>query len=158
MLSYVILIAFAILMGGVVYASLKLVANVKPVANCEEGTAVFIANYQCTPTSLNFSIQNNGRFSVGGVVFSVGDSRERTPIMPIQSVLAENRKYEKGFYNFNNTLAPGESVIATLEPLSVTYTQLQRIRVQPFIVDKDRNVIICENAVIMQNLDNCVIR
>ncbi|MEK6872055.1 MAG: hypothetical protein AABX16_04090 [Nanoarchaeota archaeon] len=158
MISYVLLIALAIIMAGVVYTSLKLIANVKPVAACEESTSVLITKYSCGAGIFNVTFQNNGRFSVNGIVISVGDSKDRTPITPIQALMRENKGYEKGYYIFNSSLSPGNIQIAQLEPLSVSFLRLEKIRVQPFIIDKNNNTIICETAVITQNLDNCVVR
>src|SRR3989344_4300274 len=51
MLSYVLLISLGLFMAVALYSSLKLIANVKPVASCDEGTSLSIIEYQCSADS-----------------------------------------------------------------------------------------------------------
>ena len=165
MISYVILIAIAISISIAVFSWLRLVANVEPVANCEEGTSIIINEYNCGINLLELSIRNNGRFSVNGFLLTVGDNVDRAPItrlVPVNQNLA-NPEVE---FIFETPLKPGETSPAQFtnkEKKSdesveeVGFEFVKNLRIQPFII-KDNNRIFCTDAVIRQNLENCQIK
>ena len=65
MVGYVLLIVFAIVLGGIVYAVLKTYVP-QDKMECPEGTSLIIESYNCNDDSLEFTIRNNGKFDVGG--------------------------------------------------------------------------------------------
>ena len=163
MLSYILLISLGIFMAMSIYSGLKLIANVKPVQSCDEGTFMTIVDYQCQTGSFNITVKNNGRFSIDGILVSVGDSAVRAPVTPISAKNASNEGIDPGMYVFANAsgrfaLDPDQSTVSVFQPLSVNSIKtVARIRVQPFIFSENNDVVVCSDAVIVQNLDSCVI-
>ncbi len=173
MLSYVILITIAITMAIAVFAWLKIMANVEPVASCEEETSIILDEYSCDSEMFILQIKNNGRFSVDGFILSVGDSVERTPtnhLIPFNTREVTGEGYLRFFSgNDASPLGPGQSREArftnhekkpdgTIEEVDFDY--IRNLRIQPFIIDdKSEKKVLCDN-VIRQTIenDNCRIR
>ena len=163
MLSYVILISIAITMAIAVFAWLKIIANVKPVEACEEGTSVIINNYVCGNNILNLTIKNNGRFDISGFVLEVGDNSNRartTRLLPLYTEQTSN----EGFLIFRPALNPGKEKEAIFsdkekrpngEIREIDFQNIANIKLQPFIIHESGTKIVCEESIIRQNLENC---
>lgn len=154
MISYAILIAIAILMAVGIFSWLKVLANVKPVHNCEEGTSLMISRKECSIDGLfKITLKNNGRFSINGSIIRIGDDDKKIPVIQLKPVL------------FEIPLNPGETrdIIFNLRfetdisnnPISIN--QIKVIRIQPFIIEKNIKVM-CDSAIIVENFNGCIIR
>ena len=153
MLSYVLLVSLGIFMAIALYASLKLIANVEPVASCEEGTYLTIMSYECFNQQFTITLKNNGRFSVNGFFISGSDKAERAPVTPIKALKKEDEGLEQGSYMFKTPFAPGASLVTAYEVSSIPFSEIKRIRIQPFIISENQ-VVVCQDAVINQDI-NC---
>jgi len=166
MLSYVILVAIAITMAIAVFAWLKIIANVEPVASCEEETSIIINDYSCESETFKLQIKNNGRFSVNGFVLTVGNNSERVPttkLIPLNT----NEITGEGFFLFNPASKPGELreiVFTNTEKKpdgrirEVDFEFIENLRLQPFIIDDEsKEKIVCE-SVIKQEIKDCKIK
>ena len=166
MISYVILIVIAITMAIAVFAWLKIIANVEPVASCEEETSIIINDYSCESKTFKLQIKNNGRFSVNGFVLTVGNNTERAPttkLIPLNT----NEITGDGFFLFNPVLKPGElreSVFTNTEKKpdekirEVDFEFIRNLRLQPFIIDDESNEKIVCGSVIKQEIEDCKIK
>jgi hypothetical protein len=159
MLSYVILVSLAIFLGIAVYGWLKLQANVSPKIDCEQGTTLILEDYQCISAGENtikFTLRNNGRFSIKGVIVSVGNDRGKVPINYLDP--AGIGRTTPGSYEFTNLLLPGDSEVAEFSPkiggIPVKFHNITVIQIQPFIVDKEFNKIICEESITKEFIAN----
>ncbi len=65
MIGYILLVTFVIVLGVLVYGWMKTYIPQNEL-NCPDGTSLFIKDYACSNSSLNLTIKNNGKFSVGG--------------------------------------------------------------------------------------------
>ncbi|MEN9625913.1 MAG: hypothetical protein RL557_241 [archaeon] len=155
MLSYVLLVSLGIMMAVAIYSSLKLIANVEPVASCEEGTYLTIASYECFNGQFKITLKNNGRFSLNGFLISASDTAARTPVTPVKALKKEDEGLEAGSYLFKTPLAPGGSLVTEYEAISVPFNEIKRIRLQPFII-VNNNMVVCPDAVIDQEI-NCTL-
>ena len=123
MLSYVLLISIILVLSIGVYSWLKLVANVEPEVDCKDDTSIIIKDYSCDPTStisnFDLTLKNNGRFSVEGVIVTVGNDSSKTPM----TYLVPNKMggLLRGHYYFLDLLKPGEEVTVNFFNNGVSY-------------------------------------
>lgn len=151
MVSYVLLISIAIIMAISIFSWLKLVANVKPIEGCEEGTSVLINSLSCTNETLILNLKNNGRFSVDGFVATVGDSKDKFPITPLAPIGSGGKVSNvKGYYIYPKKLKPGQIKEALFSKDSIDF-DIKSMRIQPFIISNNDRIV-CEDAVIREDV------
>jgi hypothetical protein len=159
MVSYVLLISIAIFLSIGVYNWLESSSNISAPINCNEGTSVIIENYTCSLGMISISVRNNGRFSVGGIGVSVGDTTQNVPITNLLPFGSAQTGIFGQFY-FNDSLKPGAvssaSFVFTSNEGPLTYDEIRRVRIQPFIVSQNSKVV-CQNSVISQTITNCIV-
>lgn len=162
MISYVLLIAIVIGLGIGVYAWLKVLANISPAPDCKKGTSLILEKQECYPGKLKIDLKNNGRFNINGIVVSVGPDSQSTPTTYL--IPDEQGGVIEGYYYFPEPLKPQETTTAvfknkekvgTIEQI-ITFENITIIQIQPFIIDKNQRVV-CQNAVITQEVSGCQI-
>ena len=153
-ISYVILISIVLFLSTVIYIWLKTASNATPATDCKEDTSVVVSSYQCLG-DVRLSIKNNGYFNVDGIILAVGNNSQREPDVYLLSTYLTDSI--AGHYDFIPPLAPGETreakFITKTDTGDLTFN-ITLIKIQPFIIDKNEEVL-CNNAVIKQNLENC---
>lgn len=162
MISYVILISIAIGLSIGVYGWLKLIANPTPQIDCKEGTSLILESENCAPGRLELTLKNNGRFNISGVIISIGNNPQNQPTTyPMPDELGG---VLQGHYQFSEPLKPpqlstasftNKEKIGNIEQI-IPFTDIKVIQLQPFIMDKNQRII-CQNAVIKQEITGCVI-
>lgn len=165
MLSYVILVAIVISLSITVFSWLKIIANVEPVASCDEGVSIIIQDYECNVNIFNLTIKNNGRFSVDGFIMTAGDNTERAPIVRLLP-FDPDRLSTEGYFVFETPLKPNEinETLFTNTEISGEGTNqdvfdfIRNVRIQPFVIDDEsKEKIVCSEAIIKQNIVDCEI-
>ena len=80
LISYVLLVSFAVIMGVLVYNWMK--PDSPPDLNCPEGTSLFIKDAYCYDGSGKFNLtlilENNGRFDIAGFYIHATNSSSQT--------------------------------------------------------------------------------
>ena len=68
MISYILLITFAIVISTVVYRQIENYAKLKNPINCPDGVSFFVYDVDCDMdgSNLTFKIRNDGRFDIAG--------------------------------------------------------------------------------------------
>lgn len=153
-ISYVILISIVLFLSAGIYIWLKTASNATPATDCKDDTSVVITSYECLG-DIRLSIKNNGYFNVDGIILAVGNNSQREPdVFLLSSYLTDAIA---GRYNFIPSLTPGETreakFIAKTNTGNLQFN-VTVIKLQPFIIDKNQEIV-CNKAVIKQNLDNC---
>ena len=165
MLSYVILISIAVIMSVTIFAWLRIIDNIEPVASCKEGTSIIISDYSCSGNKFNLTVKNNGRFNVYGFVLTVGNNTQRSPLIRLIPFTGENITTE-GYLLFSPTLIPGnldEVIFSNSERKpdgrieKVDFNFIRNIRIQPFAIDDNGEKIFCD-FIIRQNIEDCKIK
>lgn len=166
MLSYVILIAITVSISIAVFAWLRVISNIKPIASCEEETSMFISDYECKDNYLALKARNNGLFDIEGFILNVGDNELKNPVVNLIP-LEEGKISREGFYLFQPVLNPTKEATAIFSNAEKTpdgrikkinFDNIKIIKIQPFIIDeKSKETILCDN-VIKQKIDNCHIK
>ena len=72
MIGYVLLISIAVVMGTIVYQTLKTYIP-SDIPGCPDDTSLYIKSYSCDNTWLNFTLKNNGKFDVAGYFVHVSN-------------------------------------------------------------------------------------
>lgn len=67
MIGYVLLVSIAIIMGGIMYTWMSGYVPTEEL-ECPDGVSMVVTSYfyNCSNTTLNITIKNNGRFSIAG--------------------------------------------------------------------------------------------
>ncbi len=166
MVSYVLLVSIAIIVATGVFVWLRTMSNINPSTDCKEGTSLILENYLCTfgiDGGIDLYLKNNGYFNIDGVILSAGNDTGIFPVvylMPEFAVGFENNI--KGHYFFNKTLGPGEITSGNFSNIDgqdmeiVDFNNIRIIQIQPFIIENTGKVV-CQNAIIKQTIDNCLI-
>jgi len=110
MVSYVILITIAIIMGVVVYQWIKTYVPAEAL-NCPEGVSVFLKDYfyDCDSDTLNITLKNNGRFNIAGYFIYARDNQNEE-LATID--LSEYNEREK----IGNAISLGNPLSNSFEP------------------------------------------
>lgn len=169
--SYVILIAIGIGLSIGVFIWLKSFVNVNPSPNCEEGTSVILLDINCSALSqsIKLNIENSGRFTFDGVILTVSNETGLAKPYYLVPRYLGNVGSDAGAYFFDSTdrLKPQKRTILEYSltqkqlggsgfgaGIPLPFEQLRSIQIQPFIMDK-KGIIICQNALIKQDVENC---
>lgn len=111
-IGYILLITFAIVIAGVVYAWLKTYVP-KEGIKCPDEVSVYISDYSLDANSkLSLTLKNNGQFSVGGIFiyYSTGETQEIAVNDLSKSVIPKNKFLNPGVILGNpgeNSFKPG---------------------------------------------------
>ena len=166
MVSYVLLISIAIFLAIAVYGSLKILSNVSPKVDCKPDTSFIVEEYSCpNENSFSITLRNNGNFNINGIILTVTGNLDKAPIINLDPAFGIGGT-RSGYYVFSNDLKPGKTATATysnkergslvqFDPIGSD--SIVAIRIQPFILDKSANPLICEKAVIDQPIEPCKI-
>ncbi len=166
MVSYVLLISIAIIMGITIFGWLKLVANVEPVVSCEDGTSLTIEEIVCQGNTENnllvLNVKNNGRFNIHGFFVNVGKVRDEAPTISILPISPSPLIHPfAGRYTFASALKPGESIntlfssqyLDSGEIKEINF-EINRVGIQPYVI-VDGNKVACDEGVVRQNVERC---
>ena len=76
MVGYVLLVAFGIAMGIIVYGYLKTYTPSDTIS-CPTGVSIFIRSTSCGGGELNISLKNNGKFDLAGYLIKGANSSDQ---------------------------------------------------------------------------------
>jgi hypothetical protein len=166
-LSYVLLIFIATSVWVFVYVWIKYSANVEPAIDCKEETSINLEKSSCAyevsgKPMLKLSIFNSGRFNISGVIVAVGTNNKNTPVDYLIPFSKDGKTitYNAGIYYFEEQLSPGKISDAKFSDIlsdginTLDITGISIVQIQPFVQDKKVRVL-CKNAVIKQEIENC---
>ena len=157
MVSFVILVSIVLASAMAAYAFLKNYPDIiKEKVDCKEGTSLVIDEYICLDGEFKIKIRNNGLFKVNGfkMYVSYDEFKEPTEILKTESQDSDNYYFyildkQKGLMP-QNTGGFENSRDITFQVLN----QPEILKLQPVILDENNYLIVCENAIIKQEI-NC---
>jgi hypothetical protein len=155
MVSYVLLITIAVALSTMVFVWLRSYATIEPPINCDEGTSLILQNYNCSSEEIILEVKNNGRFNVDGFILVVGENENRAPTTYL-TPSSESLERTSGHYTFREVLKPGNTGSGRFERGQIEFNTIRVVQIQPFVI-KDGERIICSDAVIRQEISNCVL-
>ncbi len=116
LISYVLLVSFAIVMGVLVYNWMK--PGSPPDLNCPEGTSLFIKEAYCYDDSGKFNLtlilENNGRFNIAGfLIHATNSSNQKLATIDLSKMRVSGGSPLGSSIIFNpaeeNSIEPGET-------------------------------------------------
>jgi len=146
MVGYVLLIVIAISVSVMVYAYLRNIA-IQPPEKCDEGVSLMIEDYNCNVADmLNLTIKNQGTLSVDG--FMIHGSNESARWFAIDLA---------GKSTNGQILFEGDRLNASKSRNFIfsygEHNSVNRLEIKPMQAGK--TMIICENAIINQEIRGC---
>ena len=112
MIGYILLITIAIIIGSVVYQWMKTYIP-NDSLECPDGVSIFIKDYNCDGSTLNLTLQNNGRFNIAGYfIYVTNDSNQELATIDL------SQNITSGATNLSNSVifSPYNQKINSFEP------------------------------------------
>jgi len=152
MISYVLLVAIALLLSAGVYVWLKVYVP-KNIETCSSDVSLILQNYDCdTLGEIIITVKNNGLFTADGLFIRASEIQGDLPTIALINPNNDGPD-EPGRWDFEALkLKPGEIDTKTFNyPSDVS--NIEKIQIQPFVIGKE-GILLCEN-IITQPLQNC---
>lgn len=149
MVGYVLLIAFAIIMGGIVYYWM---GSYIPSDNlkCPDGVSVFIEDYDCNFPRFDLTIKNNGKFNVDGYFLrGTKDSKEEIATLDLSEEKEGVIRFEMG-----KALEPGKSETKIIDLKQGIYS-IEIIPIRYETINNKKRLASCSEAKIREEI-NCL--
>ncbi|MEM0465726.1 MAG: hypothetical protein QXW97_03445 [Candidatus Pacearchaeota archaeon] len=151
MVAYVILISIALGIALSVFSWMVIIAKgANQTVECKEGTSVTLesVNYNPADNNLFFSIKNNGRFNVNGVIIAVGNNSSK--FIPYYFKPPIGAGTTRGHYDFGDfPLSPGDTKNDIKFYAESEYSCKDRtiriVQIQPYIINSKNKKIVCKN-------------
>jgi len=152
MIGYVLLVTFVIILGVVIYNWMKTYIPQEDI-DCPDGTSLFIKDYTCSNSSLNITLKNNGKFSVGGYfIYATTTPQQELATKDLSFYINENFSLLSptgvkltGEYN---SLSPNEEEVEVFDLSALTET-IYTIEIVPIRWQKEGRVnrlVSCKNS------------
>lgn len=141
MVAYVLLIVIAISISIIVYSYLN-AGTIKVPPKCPEGTSLMIADYSCAEDKLSLTIKNSGLHGVDGFIIHISNDTKKA-------------RFALGAAGGEVYFAPrlNNSFSKTISFDYSKHGQVNRTEIKPFRFETNR--IICEDAIITQEITGC---
>lgn len=152
MIGYILLIAFAVVMGGIIYNWMKSYVP-KDSLKCPDGVSMFLTNVDCSGSVLNLDFKNNGRFDIAG--YFIRGAKEDEEVATID--LSPNVTKDGGIRHVNsllfgeqglNTLKPGEEGVGEFN-LQTSILDIKMVEIIPIrfqVVNNRNQIVACTEA------------
>lgn len=157
MIGYILLIVIAIIISTIVFQWLKTYIPTDPL-ECPDGVSVFVEDYtyNCTTNQFNFTLKNNGRFSIAGYFIHATNSSEQG-VATID--LSEYTSSEVGgaviFGADVNSLMPNNKISNVFDLSNTSFQQIYSVEILPVTYQAFRNknrIISCGNSKIREEI------
>ncbi len=156
MIGYVLLITFAIIMGGIVYTWMKSYVP-RQTIECPDGVSIFIKDIECVSAdgkyNLKLNLMNNGRFGIKGFYIKYSKEQEQEIATETVSNIISGGQISGGvvFFTGQEDLEPGENNSISFELENKPYLiEITPIRFET-IKGKNRKLI-CGDAKIKEEI------
>jgi len=152
MIGYVMLISFAIIIGVLVYSWMKTYVPTETI-ECPDGVSVFIRDLECSGTTLNLSLTNNGRFSIDGYLIKATESPEQELATKdiSEKIIQGGQSVGQGIVLLKEGFSPGEKKQGLFELDSEIYSvEITPIRYE--IIEEKNKLVICNDAKISEKI------
>ncbi|MFA5856106.1 MAG: hypothetical protein WC867_02015 [Candidatus Pacearchaeota archaeon] len=164
MISYVLLISMALILGIGVYGWLshETPSDVQEV-DCGEDTFLSLENYECTPGEayggIKLLIKNNGRFNIDGFVLTASNDTNKTPIIKL-TPKSKNLIKSIGYIDFESPLTPGKEKEIEFDNIFKNdhLESLVSLKIQPFRYGENKkDRLLCKETKFSETVEDCII-
>ncbi len=166
MVGYVLLISAAVVMGVIVYQSLKTYVPIEPPM-CPEEVSLYIKSYDCGvgPRQLSVNLENNGRFDLAGYFIYLSNmSNPDIATFDLSSNVTEGGIAAGGAVMFvtssDNPIGPGDEVESTfnLTGFSGEITLIEVVPARFEEIDGRISFVSCGESKVQERTTGCVIQ
>jgi len=161
-IGYVLLMAFAVAIGTIVYTQLKKSVPTNSL-ECPDGIVLFIEDHGCQSSILNLTLKNKGTFSIGGYfIRASNDSEFKIPQIDLSTAIIHggNNTFPgiriTGLNNNLNELGPGKSTVNSFNLSAVGLDKTYSVELVPFlwyVEDNLQKLVTCGDAKIKENIE-----
>ncbi len=160
MIGYILLVAFAIVMGGIIYNWMKSYVP-KESLQCPDGTSMFLTEVECANSVLDLKFKNNGRFDLAGYFIRGAKAGEEVATNDLSLKVVQRGGIKNGnailFSQGENSLKPGETNIGkfNLSDYSAE-NEIKMIEIIPIrfqVVENKKQIVACSNAQVKEVFD-----
>lgn len=146
MIAYVLLIVIAVSISIIVYAYLRAYI-ITEKETCPETLSLIISSYSCNAEAktLNITLKNQGLHSIDGFIIHGNNETNKG------FSLTRTGSMEKGDIFFSSPLNSSQSenfIFSYIE-----YNSINQVEIKP--LKQEKNLLICEEAIISQQLSGC---
>ena len=164
MVGYVLLISVAVILGVIVYQSLKTYVPIEP-PTCPEETSIFIQGYECGDLrDLNVTIQNNGRFALTGYYIHISNAADADiATFDLSTNVVSGGMSAGGAVVFvtsaDNPISPGDEVKTSfnLNGFLGEITLIEIIPARFQEIEGKTTFVSCGNAKVQERITGCII-
>jgi hypothetical protein len=158
-IGYVLLVSFAVVIGLIVFQWMKTYVPQEDL-NCPDGVSIFIENYTCSGNSLEITLKNNGKFSIGGYFIYATNSPEQE-----LATIDLSKNNTKSSSRIGNVIKLGamtprnafEANNESVEKYDITgITKIYSIEILPvrWQTEKNRNILVsCKDVEIKETIE-----
>lgn len=157
MIGYVLLVAFAVVIGAIVYNWMKsYVPTEKP--ECPEGVSLIIKEISCNESNLTINVKNNGRFELTGYFIRAANSTSQKIATIDLSPYADGIGGMIKFGGADNSLEPSGGInedtrifmLSKTPKINVTSIEIIPIRYE--VINNKKVMEVCNNAKIKEEI------
>lgn len=154
MIGYVLLVAFAVVMGGLIYNWMKSYVP-QDSLECPDSVSFFINDLDCESSSLNITLRNNGRFNVAGYFIHGTNETGQVATIDLSQNLVGGIKLGSTILfaqGNDNTMKPGEEKKSEFSLVDeINFIEIIPVRFE--IVENKKRIASCGNAKIVEEID-----
>lgn len=155
--GYILLIAIVVAISIFVYQWLKSYVP-KDSLTCPDGTTLLITDYKynCTANMLNFTLQNEGTFSIGGYFVHASNSTQEIATIDLTHYYTGTYDLSSGAisFGFTNVLDPGKIIpkvsngfnLSIVPPITGTLNKLEITPMRYMVYQGKNRTATCGNA------------
>ncbi len=156
MIGYVLLVSFAIIIGGILYSWMKTYVPTEAL-DCPDGVSIFVEEVICQGGNLNLTLRNNGRFNIAGYFIHATDEvgQELATLDLSEYILAGGTLRSNSIvYDMDeNAMEPAETKKSIFN-LFIDIHSIDIIPIRFQIEDNKQRFVSCGNAKIRE-IVNC---
>jgi len=154
-IGYVLLITFAIVMGGIIYQWMKTYIP-KDSLECDDGVSIFVKEYSCNDLELNLTLKNNGRFDVAGYfIHATNDSSQELAVIDLSQDIIKGGDKVGSIIRFSlvddNPMKPNDEKINLFKLSSEIYS-IEIIPVRFQIEENKKRLVSCGTSKIKEKI------
>jgi flagellin-like protein len=164
MIGYVLLIAFTVVLAGIVYFWMKTYVPQEDV-NCPDGTSLYIEtySYDCPSHLLILNIKNNGKFDIGGYfIYATDNASQQLATIDLSKMNRDSNSIliplgiKFGDFTSKNSLIPNANETDAYNVTNVTrINNLSSVDIVPIrwqTQNRKMMLVSCKDAEIRENI------
>ena len=156
MIGYVLLVSFAIIIGGILYAWITTYVP-KEALDCPDGVSIFVEEVICQGGNFNLTLRNNGRFDIAGYfIHATNKTGQKLATIDLSEYITGGgtlRSNSIVFDLYKNAMEPTDTTKSIFSlPFNINSIEIIPVRFQ--IQDGKQRFVSCGHAKIRE-IVNC---